>query len=287
MQRRNFIKSLAIGAAGLSTSSLWASPSASKKLGIQLYTVRDAVAKDLPGTLERLAKLGYNKLEIYGYNGTFFGKSVSEFKSILSGTGMQVRSSHHLPGHAMKMKGTLLDGWDKAVEDMHAIGAKYMACAYLFPEERTGEFYAKLPDLLNKSGEKTKSAGIQFAYHNHDFEFEKYNDSLLYEYLLKNTDPAMMNMEMDLYWAVKAKQDPVSWFERYPGRFPLWHVKDLEKGSEDITEVGNGSIDFDRIFAARKKAGMKEWFVEQDESKGDIFKSIEQSHRYLDTKKFA
>ncbi len=154
------------------------------------------------------------------------------------------------------------------------------------PEERTGKFYEKLPDLLNKSGEKTKAAGIQFAYHNHDFEFEKYNDTLLYEYLLEKTDPKLVGMEMDLYWIEKAGQDPLAWFEKYPGRFPLWHVKDMEKGTKDITEVGNGTIDFDKIFAARNKAGLKDWFVEQDESKGDIFQSIEQSHKYLDTKKY-
>lgn len=286
MQRRNFIRTLAIGAAGLSTSSLWAHAAKPRTLGIQLYSVRDAVAKDLPGTLERLAKLGYTKLEIYGYDGTFFGRTTAEFKKILSGTGMQVISSHHLAGHGMKAQGTMLNGWDKAVDDLHELGAKYMACAYLFPEERTGAFYEQLPGLLNKSGKRCKSAGIQFAYHNHDFEFEKYGDATLYEYLLKNTDPELMKMELDLYWIVKAGQDPIAWFEKYPGRFPLWHVKDMEKGTKDITEVGNGSIDFDQIFAARKKAGLKEWFVEQDDSKGDIFKSIEQSHRYLDTKKY-
>lgn len=287
MQRRNFIKSLAIGAAGLYSAPLWArSGAATRAMGLQLYTVRDAVAKDLPGTLERLAKLGYNKLEIFGYDGKFFGRSTAEFKSILASTGMKVISSHHLPGHAMKAKGTLLNGWGKAVDDMHEIGAKYMACAYLFPEERTGKFYAELPELLNKSGEKANAAGIQFAYHNHDFEFEKYNDSLLYEHLLTKTDPSLVSMELDLYWIVKAGQDPLAWFEKYPGRFPLWHVKDMEKGSGDITEVGNGVIDFDKIFAARQKAGLKEWFVEQDESKGDIFNSIAQSHQYLDTKKY-
>ncbi len=286
MQRRNFIKTLAIGAAGLSaSSSLWARSASPRALGLQLYTVRDAVAKDLPGTLERLAKLGYTRLEIYGYDGKFFGRDTAEFKKILSGSGMQVISSHHLAGHGMKAKGTLLDGWDKAVEDLHALGAKYMACAYLFPEERTGEFYAKLPDLLNKSAERTKAAGIQFAYHNHDFEFEKYGDATLYEHLLEKTDPQLMKMELDLYWIVKAGQDPISWFQKYPGRFPLWHVKDMEKGSGDITEVGNGAIDFDRIFAARQQAGLQEWFVEQDESKGDIFNSIAQSHQFLDKKK--
>lgn len=282
MRRRQFLQSLAVGAVSLSaTSSLFARAPHSKSLGLQLFSVRDYVAKDLEGTLERLAKIGYKKLEIYGYDGKFFGKTTAEFKRILNNTGMKVISSHHTTGIAMKMKGTLTDGWDKAVEDIHSLGAKYMACAFLFPQERTAENYAKLPDLLNKSGEKSKKAGIQFAYHNHDFEFEKYKDTLVYDYLVNSTQANLVKMEMDLYWISKAGHDPVAYFDKYPGRFPLWHVKDMEAGTGDITNVGGGVINFDKIFAARKKAGLEQWFVEQDVSKGDMFESIKKSYDYL------
>lgn len=286
MERRRFLTSLAIGGISLSGASLLGCGSNRKTLGIQLFSVQDTVAKDLEGTLEKLAKIGYTRLEIYGYNGTFFGKTAAEFKAILSRTGMQVDSSHHTTGFAHQQKGTLTDGWEQAVEDLHTIGAKYMACSYLFPDERTEANYGALPELLNKCGATAKKAGIGFAYHNHDFEFEKYGDTLVMDHILNKTDSQYVNIELDLYWISKAGQDPVAYFNQYPGRFPLWHVKDMESGTGDITDVGSGTIDFDRIFAAREKAGLKEWFVEQDVSKGDIFESISKSYKYLQAKNY-
>lgn len=281
MKRKDFLQGLSIGAAGLFTNNLFAMEAKPKAMGIQLFTIRDAVAKNLEGALERLAALGYSNLEIYGYNGSFFGKTAKEFKKILSNTGLKVISSHHMSGMAMKGEGTLTQGWDKAVEDLHSLGAKYMACAYLLPEERTEASYKSLPAILETAAKKAKPAGIQFAYHNHDFEFEKLENGLAYDYIIKNTSPGLVNMELDLYWINKAGHDPVAYFNKYPGRFPLWHVKDMEAGTKDITEVGNGTINFDRIFAARQKAGLKYWFVEQDISKGDIFDSIKTSRAYL------
>ena len=286
MKRRHFIQNLSLGAAGLYMSPLLADQFKKKSLNVQLYTVRDAVSKNLEGTLERLAGLGYKNIELYGYNGTFFGKTASEFKTILGNTGIKVLSSHHTTGIAMKGKGTLSDGWDKAVEDIHAIGAEYMVCAFLFPNERTPEIYKSLPAMFEKAATATNAAGIQFAYHNHDFEFEKLDDTLVYDFLLKNTPGDLVKMEMDLYWISKAGQDPVAYFEKYPGRFAMWHVKDMEAGTKAITEVGNGTIDFDRIFKARKKAGLKYWFVEQDTSKRDMFESLTISRDYLAKKNY-
>lgn len=287
MQRRHFLQNISLAAAGLYTSNLFAADFAKKKsLGVQLYTVRDAVSKNLEGALERLAALGFDNIELFGYNGTFFGKTATEFKAILDRTGISVLSSHHVTGIANKSKGTMSNGWDKAIEDIHSIGAKYMACAYLMPNERTKEVYTSLPELLNKAGAATKAAGIQFAYHNHDFEFEKFGDTMVYDHILTNTSSDLVKMEMDLYWTSKAGQDPVKYFEKYPGRFELWHVKDMSAGAGEITEIGNGVIDFDRIFAARKKAGMKHWFVEQDTSKGDMFESLKTSVANLSKKKY-
>jgi sugar phosphate isomerase/epimerase len=286
MKRRHFIQNLSFGAAGLYMSPLLADQFKKKSLNVQLYTVRDAVSKNLEGTLERLAGLGYKNIELYGYNGTFFGKTASEFKTILGNTGIKVLSSHHTTGIAMKNKGTLSDGWDKAIEDVHALGAEYMVCAYLMPNERTPEIYKSLPAMFEKAATATKAAGIQFAYHNHDFEFEKLDDTLVYDFLLKNTPGDLVKMEMDLYWISKAGQDPVAYFEKYPERFTMWHVKDMEAGTKAITEVGNGTIDFDRIFKARKKAGLKYWFVEQDTSKRDMFESLTISRDYLAKKNY-
>lgn len=286
MKRKQFLQTVSIGAAGLYANQLFANPPKDKSLGVQLYTIRDSVSKDLEGSLKRLAALGYDNIELYGYNGTFFGKTAAEFKSIVENVGLKVVSSHHTTGIAMKGKGTLTDEWDKAIEDLHFLGAEYMICSFLFPKERTPEIFKTLPDLFNKSGEKTKSAGIQFGYHNHDFEFEKLDNSLIYDFLISNTSSDLVKMEMDLYWISKAGHDPLEYFDKYPGRFPLWHVKDMEAGTHDITEVGNGTIDFDRIFSARKKAGLKHWFVEQDVSKGEIFESLKKSRDYLAKKNY-
>lgn len=195
-------------------------------------------------------------------------------------------SSHHNTGIATKSKGTLSDGWDQAIEDIHSLGAEYMVCAYLMPNERTPEIYKSLPAMFEKAATATKAAGIQFAYHNHDFEFEKLGDTLVYDFLLKNTSNDLVKMEMDLYWISKAGYDPLQYFDKYPGRFHMWHVKDMEAETKAITEVGNGTIDFDRIFAARKKAGLKYWFVEQDTSKRDKFESLKISRDYLAKKNY-
>ncbi len=286
MERRKFLQGLTLSAAGLYTSPLLAKSVNIGPLAVQLYTVRDAVAKDLEGSLSKLAAIGYKQLELFGYNGTFFGKTAKEFKTILDRTGLKVVSSHHTTGLEVKGKGTLSDGWDKAVEDLHWLGAEFMVCSYLQPNERTTKHYEILPALLEKSGMASKKAGIQFAYHNHDFEFQKSGDFIPYDFILKNTSADLVKMESDLYWFAKAGQDPVAYFEKHPGRFPLWHVKDMEAGSGIFTEVGNGTINFDRIFAARKISGLKYWFVEQDQSKQDPFESLKISRDYLAKKNF-
>jgi len=286
MKRSQFLQSITLGAAGLYTNNLFAEFGKKKSLGVQLYSVRDAVSKNLEVALEKLASIGFDNIELFGYNGTFFGKSATEFKSILDKTGISVFSSHHTTGYAMKGKGTLTDNWEKSVADLHSIGAKYMACSYLFPNERTTENYKALPELLDKSGSVTKAAGIQFAYHNHDFEFQKFEDTLVYDHILTKTSSSLVKMEMDLYWTAKAGQDPIKYFDKYPGRFELWHVKDMSAGAGEITEIGNGVIDFDRIFADRKKAGLKHWFVEQDTSKGDMFESLKTSVSNLSKKNY-
>lgn len=281
MQRKDFIKLSSLGFLGLYSCGIYKSGH-KKPLAIQLYTVRNAVSDHLEQTLEKLAALNFTELEIYGYNGTFFGKNRTEFKNILKQTGLKVISSHHTTGIIHQDEGTLLHGWEKSVEDLHFIGSEYMVCSYLFPEERTVENYKKLPGLLEKSGELTQKAGIQFAYHNHEFEFEKLEDNKnVYDFLLENTSSERVKMELDLYWISKAGLDPLAYFEKYPGRFPLWHVKDMKAGTKDFTEIGNGIINFERIFKAREIAGLQYWFLEQDTSDKDIFESIQISKKYI------
>lgn len=287
MHRKDFIKLSALGFLGLYSCRISHSKNRKKTLAIQLYTVRDAMAANPEKTLERLAAMGFTGLEIYGYDGTFFGKSSKEFQNILKNTGLRVISSHHTTGIVNKGKGTLLDTWEKSVEDLHFIGSEYMVCSYLFPEERTIENYKKLPELFENSGKETKKAGIQFAYHNHDFEFEKFDDTRnVYDFILENSSPELVKMELDLYWISKAGIDPLAYFEKYPGRFPLWHVKDMKAETKDFTEIGNGTIDFERIFKARKQAGLQYWFLEQDSSDKDIFESIRISSELITENRF-
>ncbi|MFP3593805.1 sugar phosphate isomerase/epimerase family protein [Chryseobacterium sp. SIMBA_038] len=287
MLRKDFIQLSSLGLLGMYSCGISHLKINKKPLAIQLYTIRDAISDNLEKALEKLAALGFRDLEIYGYNGTFFGKNRTEFQSILKNTGLKVISSHHTTGIIHQEKGTLLNNWEKSVEDLHFIGSKYMVCSYLFDEERTIENYKKLPELFEKCGEISQKAGIQFAYHNHDFEFEKFNENQnVYDFILSQTSPDLVKMELDLYWISKAGFDPLFYFEKHPNRFPLWHVKDMKKDTKDFAEIGNGVIDFKRIFEAREKAGLQHWFVEQDSSDKDIFESIRMSRDYIQNNNF-
>ena len=281
MQRRNFIKSIAVTAAGIGVAPQLFATKRPKALGVQLYTIRDAIAKDLTGSLEKIAKLGYNEIELFGYNGTFFGKTAKEFSKICSDLGLKPVSSHYLTGRTTNAAATLTNGWQKAVDDAAEIKLEYMVCAWLPPEERKLDLFKSLPDLLNKSAETCGKANIQFCYHNHDFEFETIEGNLPYQIILDNTDKSRVKMELDLYWVSKAGHNAVELFQKNPGRFPLWHVKDKDKASGAFAEVGKGDIDFDKIFAARKTAGLQHWFVEQDVCKGDPFDSLAISKDYV------
>ncbi|WP_236705144.1 sugar phosphate isomerase/epimerase family protein [Hymenobacter sp. AT01-02] len=196
-------------------------------------------------------------------------------------------SSHYRLGEEQDkgspVQGTMLHGWDKAVDDAAQAGVKYMVCAYLSEAERGGlDHYKYIADQLNKAGERSKKAGIQLCYHNHDFEFAAQNGQLPYDLLLSSTDQALVKMELDLYWATKAGHDPVTLFQKHPGRFPLWHVKDMDNTPKhNFTEVGSGVIDFKRIFAQSSKAGLKYFFVEQDQTPGSPFDSIQKSITHI------
>lgn len=282
--RRDFLKAgaLATAATLLPRLDLLAAP-ATQHAGLQLYTLRNELAKDVDGTLRQVAKIGYKEVELFGYNGKYFGKSATEMKALLKDLGLAVPSGHYTTGKVQKGKGTLLDGWKQAVDDAATLGQKYMVCAYLFPDERTKlDDYKEFADLFNKSAEVCKAAGIQFCYHNHDFEFKAMDGQIPYDILLKNTDSKLVKLELDLYWATFAGQDPVALFKKSPGRYPLWHVKDMEKeGDHTFAPVGTGSINFQRIFDAKKTAGMTHYFVEQDQTKGPALEAIATSYKNL------
>ncbi|HWD87755.1 MAG TPA: TIM barrel protein [Mucilaginibacter sp.] len=280
--RRDFLKTSALLSAGMMVApQLFAYDK--KYIGLQLYTVRNAMGKDVPGTLAKVAQIGYNSVEA-GYGaGKYYGQTPSDFAALLKQNGLIMPSCHYTLGEGQNSPGTILTGWDKAVEDAASIGQKYMVCAWLAPSERGNlDHFKKLADYFNKAGEACKKAGIQFCYHNHDFEFIQQDGKYPYDVLLENTDKNNVKFETDLYWLTKAGQDPVALFEKHPGRFPLWHIKDMDNTPKKMfTEVGHGVIDFKKIFAHNKTAGLKYFFVEQDICPGDPFVSITQSIDYI------
>jgi sugar phosphate isomerase/epimerase len=255
---------------------------------LQLYTVRAAMEKDPAGTLAQLAKIGYNSVEGATYTGSqkFYGMAPKEFAALLKKNGMIMPSSHYRLGeeqtNGAPTKGTMLHEWDRAVDDAAAAGVKYMVCAYLSESERGGlDHYKYVADQLNKAGERCQKAGLQLCYHNHDFEFKAQDNQLPYDLLLA-TDKKLVQMELDLYWVTKAGKDPLDLFKQHPGRFPRWHMKDLDKTPKQFfTEVGNGSIDFKRIFAQAQLAGLQYFFVEQDITPGSPFDSVSKSMAYI------
>jgi sugar phosphate isomerase/epimerase len=286
--RRSFLKTSAVLTAGLlAAPNLFAYDK--KIIGLQLYTVRDAMAADPVAALAKVAKLGYTSVEGATYTGTelFYGMTPKAFKEVLKQDGLIMPSAHYRLGeeqvNGASQKGTILNDWKKAVDDAAEAGVQYMVCAYLSQSERGDlDHYKAVANMLDIAGDTCKQAGIQLCYHNHDFEFVQQDGKYPYETLLTNTDAGLVKMEMDLYWTTKAGQDPIALFNKYPGRFPLLHVKDMDKTPEKkFTEVGNGVIDFKKILDNSKKGGMKYFFVEQDVCPGDPFDSINQSITYI------
>lgn len=285
--RRQLLRQMAWISAGafISKNSFAFSDVKNKKIGVQLYTVRDLIGKDAKGTIKKVAALGFAEVENFGYNGKFFGMSAEEYKTFLSDLGLKAASGHYMYGNFgnKQVPGTIIYGWEKAVEDAKKIGQDYMVVAYLMPNERKSlDDYKKIAEDLNKAGELCKKSGIQLCYHNHDFEFETLNGQLPFDILTKETDEKLLKLEIDLYWAVRAGQDPITLFNNHKGRVALWHVKDLDKTEKkNFTEVGNGVIDFATIFKNAKRSGMKHFFVEQDVCPGDPLDSIKQSIGYI------
>jgi sugar phosphate isomerase/epimerase len=292
MNRRDFLK-----------SSLAIVPSASyfsfdennfrKKniIGLQLYTLREEMRVNPEKTLAALREIGYQKVESAYYNsGKIFGIRVKDFRRFLINEGIKMPSGHIDTGQAAPTQtGTIINNFEKAVEEAVSLGQKYLVCGYTAEFERkTLDDYKKLAELFNKAGEICKNYSIQFCYHNHDFEFEPIHSVVPYDLLLRECDDELVKMELDLYWITKAGKKPLSYFEQYPLRFPLWHVKDMAKeDTRNFAEVGYGKIDFASIFAHQEKAGLAHFFVAQDHCESQKpLESIAMSYNYLKNKNF-
>jgi sugar phosphate isomerase/epimerase len=236
--------------------------------GMTLYTVRNEMGKDPKATLKEVADLGYKYIEAVDYkDGKFYGMTPDEFKSYLKSLGLTPISVH--------MGSMTLDNADKLVADVKAAGFKYfiapvppMGMFKFDPKTRTLGMEGtmeRLAEILNTVAQKAKAAGLEFLYHNHDFEFQANKDGVIpIEYLLEKLDPKYVNFQMDLYWVTKAGADPVAYFQKYPGRFKIWHVKDMDEQGR-FAPVGKGKIDFARILKHKKLSGMKYYIVEQDQ----------------------
>ncbi len=257
-------------------------PASKYQIGIQLYTLRDVVPKDPKGNLKLLADLGYKHLETYGYNkGILFGMTSKDFNSYVKSLGMQVTSGHYGLGKASD------DGseWEKAVSEAKEAGQEFMGFGSIPNEARASiDSYKAACDLMNKRGEVCKKYGIRLNYHNHDFEFTKIDGQLPYDVMLSQLDPKLVGMEMDLYWVVYAGADPLDYFKKYPGRFEQWHIKDMDKTDrKKNTDIGTGTIDFRKLLAKAQEAGLKHWYMEQEEYPVSSTESVKASIGYLKT----
>jgi sugar phosphate isomerase/epimerase len=280
--RRTFLGQVAAGTV-LTAVSGSAAAHRIERLGVQLYTVRDLMAKDFEGTLAKVAGLGYKEVEFAGY----FKQSPQDVKAILARHGLTAPSTHI--DYA-----SLGGGFEKIVEASRTIGHRFIVNPFLDEEMRKQpDVWKRVAATFNRAGEISRKAGIQFAYHNHHFEFVPVDGTMPYDLLLKECDPDLVKMELDLCWITVAGQDPLTYFRRYPGRFPLVHVKGLKKLPEgtapvpfdkaipNITDVGsNDIINWKRIFAASEQAGIRHYFVEHDQPSSPL-ESLQQSARYL------
>lgn len=279
--RRSFLKDTGgIGAAALIFPSLLragkigmtAHSAKSKGVGIQLYSVRKEMMVDAAGTLKRLGQIGYQEIEsAQSEKGNYYGLAPKEIKKMLNDQGMRLRSGH-----------THIDkNWQKSIDDAAEAGQDYIICSVLPSRGQTVENYEESADLFSKAGEECRKSGIRFGYHNHDSEFETVNGRVLYDILLDRTDPQLVHMEMDLGWVIAAGKDPLAYFDKYPGRFPLWHLKDMDKTERRSTEFGKGKVDLLKLLKNAKKSGMKHYFVEQEEYTVNAWDSMEYDFKWL------
>ena len=290
MNRRTFLETATTvtGATLLTSGFGWAAAEhKAEHIAVQLYSVRDAMKEDFDGTLAKVAKVGYKEVEFAGY----FGRTAQQVKASLEKVGLTAPSTH-------VQYDELDDKFPSVIETSKTIGMNYIVCPWI-PEElrKSPDIWKQAGEKFNHCGEQTKKAGIQFAYHNHWFEFLPVEGKLPYDELLKECDANLVKMEMDLCWISVAGKDPLAYFDKYPGRFPLVHVKDWVKDASTpsayqgamgqsvkfggrMADVGQGSIEWKNLFAHSAKAGIQHYFVENDDPKS-AFEDIKISYDYL------
>ena len=276
--RRDFLTTLgvALGAASLGRARALEAEDATRSLpriGIQLYTLRSLMEKDVEGTLARVAGIGYKEVEFAGY----FGRSPAHIRDVLKANGLTSPSTH-IPLPASD------DAWKRSLDEAKAIGHEWAVIPWLDAAMRND--WPRIAERFNALAAMAKANGLRFAYHNHDFEFARVGNGTALDTLLAKTDPKLVDFEMDLYWVVKGGGDPLELFRRHAHRFPLMHAKDATAApARAMVDVGSGTIGFAKIFARQKDSGMAHVYVEHD-SPTDPLQSATNSYRYLAGLKF-
>ncbi len=272
MQRRNFIKQtslvMASSAIPLSVSGISLKTKRKYKMGLQLFTIRDAMEKDPIGSLKTVQNLGYQDLEIYGYDGekdTYYGYKTSDFKKILEDHNLTTSSGHYgLMNFFDKPESDLIRYVDQCIEGASKLKQDYITWPWIDPKFRNKEGFKKLTDKLNKIGERVNKANLGFAYHNHGFEFDDLGGTNGYEIVVRGTDPSLVKLQIDLYWVMhSSKKAPVEIIAAEPERFVMWHIKDMDKVTRDYSELGNGSIDYMEMLPELDKSGLEFYYLEQ------------------------
>lgn len=275
--KKTFI-TLVIMTMGIFLFASCAENSTDKEIGVQLWSVRAAMQEDPAGTLQALADMGYTFVEAAGYsNGKFYGMEPQAFRELVESTGMVFLGSHS--GHAVPdddNREDVMAWWEECIQAHAAAGVQYIVQPWM--SSRAFESIEGLQaycDYFNEVGEKCNQHGIRFGFHNHAEEFNAFEGVVIYDYMLQNTDPDKVMFQIDLYWAYVGNADPVDYFERYPGRFESWHVKDV-----DVIGA-SGKIDFERIFKHAEISGLKDIVVEFEHPEKDPFLSLKLSMEYL------
>jgi len=268
MNRRDWLRLAATAIPGFAFARTpLAEPDRLGRIGLQLYTVRDALARAFEGTLARVAAIGYRQVEFAGY----FNRSPRQVRAAVAAVGLEAPSAHiGMPD--------VRERWQETLAAAHVVGHRYLVVASL-DHDKTLDDYKAAAEALNRAGEVARAAGIQLAYHNHDAEFAPLEGQVPYDVLLARTDPRLVHFEMDLYWITHGGGDPLAYFKRYPGRFPMIHAKDMDRQGH-MVDVGRGGIDWVTIFRRRRAAGIRYVFVEHDNPPAP-FESIRASYQYL------
>ncbi|WP_343851348.1 sugar phosphate isomerase/epimerase [Algoriphagus jejuensis] len=268
--RRDFLKQsgLALSAAGLGLSAFDFPMAKRYKMGLQLFTLRQPMADDPIKTLKTIAGFGYQDTEIYGFDGPankYYGMPAADFKKVLEDNALTSTSGHYdFIKYFNGPDEELMRYTDQCIVGAHALGQQYITWPWLDPESRSIEKFKILAEKLNRIGERVNKAKLGFAYHNHDFEFIDHDGENGYDIILANTDPKLVKLQIDLYWV--AHSSPLSAHELFlkaPGRYVMWHIKDMHKVSRDYTEMGNGSIDYTKILPDATLSGMEYYYIEQ------------------------